>query len=109
MATSLKSEALPMVDLFSQALGRDVGLLCLEDNTQCIAAVKKGYSAALRHLARTERIALGVAHEQFFADDSNFVLEYQASERHKGDVFTKKLTPAPFEHAVTELLGMSGL
>jgi hypothetical protein len=109
MATSLKSEALPMVDLFSQALGRDVGLLCLEDNTQCIAAVKKGYSAALRHLARTERIALGVAHEQFFADDSNFVLEYQASELHKGDVFTKKLTPAPFEHAITELLGMSGL
>jgi hypothetical protein len=98
-----------MVDLFSQALGRDVGLLCLEDNTQCIAAVKKGYSAALRHLARTERIALGVAHEQFYGDNSNFAIEYQVSELHKGDVFTKKLAPGPFERAITELLGMSGL
>eukprot|EP00972_Heterocapsa_arctica_P011423 1674498-Heterocapsa_arctica.AAC.1 len=63
-----------MVDLFSQVLGREVGLHCLENNTQCIAAVKKGYSAALRHLRRAERIALGVAHEQFFSDNSNFEL-----------------------------------
>eukprot|EP00972_Heterocapsa_arctica_P007754 1129150-Heterocapsa_arctica.AAC.1 len=68
MATALKAEALPMVDLFSQARGRSVGLTCQGHNTQCIAAVRTGYSAALRHLARTERIALSVAHEQFFGD-----------------------------------------
>jgi hypothetical protein len=102
----LKKEVLPMIDLFSQVLGREMGLLCLEDNTQCIAAVKKGYSAALRHLGRTERIALGVAHEQFFGDNSNFELQYLESERHKGDVFTKKLVPLKFEFAVEQLLGM---
>eukprot|EP00972_Heterocapsa_arctica_P064938 9586577-Heterocapsa_arctica.AAC.1 len=74
-----------MVDLFSQVLGREEGLRCLEDNTQCIAAVKKGYSAALRHLHRTERIALDVAHEQFFGDNSNFEFKYLESERQKGD------------------------
>ena len=98
-----------MIDLFSQALGRPVGLLCLEDNTQCIAAVKKGYSPALRHLARTERITLGVAHEQFFGDNSNFVLEYQESSKHKGDSFTKKLVPHLFEIAIKERLSMKGL
>ena len=30
------------------ALGRRVDLGCLEDNTQCLGAVKSGYSAALR-------------------------------------------------------------
>jgi hypothetical protein len=99
----LKKEALPMVDMFSQALSRPMGLLCLEDNTQCIAAVKKGYSPALRHLHRTERIALGVAHEQFFGENTNFVLEYQASSLHKGDSFTKKLQPNAFEEAVVRL------
>jgi hypothetical protein len=84
-------------------------LLCLEDNTQCIAAVKKGYSPALRHLHRTERIALGVAHEQFFGVNSNFVLEHQASALHKGDSFTKKLVPHMFELAIKERLKMQGL
>ena len=92
-----------MVDMFSQALSRPMGLLCLEDNTQCIAAVKKGYSPALRHLHRAERIALGVAHEQFFGENTNFVLEYQASSLHKGDSFTKKLQPNAFEEAVVRL------
>eukprot|EP00972_Heterocapsa_arctica_P018448 2724750-Heterocapsa_arctica.AAC.1 len=80
-----------------------------EDNTQCIAAVKKAYSAAIRHLHCTERIALGVAHEQFFGDNCNFKLKYLESECQKGDVFTKKLKLAPFEIAVTKLLMMRGL
>eukprot|EP00972_Heterocapsa_arctica_P071263 10526320-Heterocapsa_arctica.AAC.1 len=68
MATALKTEALPMLDPLSQALGRNVGLICLEDDTQCLAVVQKGYSAGLRHLERTERIALSVEYEQFFGD-----------------------------------------
>ena len=32
-ATALKAEALPMLDLLEQALGRQIKLLCLEDNT----------------------------------------------------------------------------
>ena len=63
MATALKSEALPLLGLFGEALGRTVTLECREDNTQCISAAKSGYSAALRHLPRTERIAVGVVSE----------------------------------------------
>ena len=65
LATALKSEVLPMLELLEQALGRPVRLRCLEDNTQCIQAADTGYSAALRHLPRTERISLGVVHDFF--------------------------------------------
>ena len=55
LATALKSEFLPMLELLEQALCRPVRLRCLEDNTQCIKAAETGYSAALRHLPRTEQ------------------------------------------------------
>ena len=34
-----------------------------DDNTQAIAAAKKGYSKQLRHLSRTHPVSLGVLHE----------------------------------------------
>ena len=85
VATALKSEALPLLGLFSEALGRTVTFEYREDNTQCISAVRSGFSAALRHLPRTERIAVGVVSETFAADDCQIV--YQESALHKGDVF----------------------
>ena len=105
MATNLKLDALPLLDLFEAALSREVQLLCLEDNTQCISAVQNGYSPALRHLNRTARISLGVLHEQFVEQSDMYVLEYQPTCEHKGDVFTKKLEPIKFEAAV-KLMGL---
>ena len=64
MATALKSEALPLLGLFYEALGRAVTQECREGNTQCISAVKSGNSEALRHLPRTERISVGVVSER---------------------------------------------
>ena len=43
MATGLKSEGLPMQDLFSAALGRRGHLRCLQDNTTAISAARAGY------------------------------------------------------------------
>ena len=100
LSTAMKLEGLPMQDLFSRALGREVTLEAREDNTQCIAAVKNGYSAALRHLPRTERIALSVCHELFIENEGTYVLKYEPSEEHRGDIFTKKLSPMSFERAV---------
>ena len=65
LATALKPEVLPMLELLEQALGRPVRPRCLEDNTQCIQAADTGYSAALRHLPWIERISLGVVHGFF--------------------------------------------
>ena len=63
LATSLKAEVLPMMELLEHALGRPIRLRCLEDNKQCLQAVDTGYSAALRHLLRTERISIEMFRE----------------------------------------------
>ena len=101
LSTALKSEVLPVIDLFRTALQRDVLLECLEDNTQCITAVETGYSSALRHLPRTERISLSFAHDVF--QEPGCLIRHQESSLHKGDVFTKRLEPAKFEPAVSRL------
>ena len=101
MATALKSEALPLLGLFSEAVGRTVTIECRENNTQCISVVKSGYSAALRLRPRTERIAVGVVSETFATDACRVV--YQESALHKGNVFTKRLAPALFETAIERL------
>ena len=99
MATGLKGEGLPMQDLFSTALGRDVHLRCLEDNTTAISAARAGYSPALRHLPRTERISVGVLYE-ILVEREDCTLQYQPSAEHKGDMFTKRLDPVTFEAAI---------
>jgi hypothetical protein len=101
MATALKSEALPLLDLFCTALGREVELDCLEDNTQCIAAVRNGYSASLRHPPHTERISLSFAHDVFSGPACH--MKYQESSLHKGGIFTKRLERAKFEPAASRL------
>ena len=105
MATCPKAEALPMLDLLSTALRREAHLNARDDNTQCLAAVKNGYSAALRHLPRTERISLSVCHEVFIENEDKHSLSYEPTESHKADVFTKRLGPASFERAI-RMLGM---
>ena len=99
MATGLKGEGLPMQDLFSAALGRTVHLRSLEDNTTAISAARAGYSPALWHLPRTERISVGVFYEVFIERD-DCSLQYQPSGEHKGDMFTKRVDPASFEAAI---------
>ena len=86
------------------ALGRRFDLVCLEDNTQCLGAVKSGYSAALRSLPRTQRISLSVAHETCVPTPGNEI-RHQPTDTHKGDVFTKRMGPTNFETTL-DLLGL---
>ena len=94
-----------MLDLFRCALGREVHLDVREDNAQCISAVRNGYSAALRHLPRSERIALSVCYEVFMEDSERHSLNYEPTATHKADMFTKRLSPAAFEKAI-EMVGL---
>ena len=72
---------------------------CLEDNTTAISAARAGYSPALRHLPRTERISVGVLYE-ILVEREDCTLQYQPSAEHKGDMFTKRLDPVTFEAAI---------
>ena len=93
-----------MLELLEQALKRAVHLRCLEGNTQCIQAAETGYSKALGHLSRTERKNVGVLHEIFVEHSAGPAnIQYQETASHKGDMFTKRLDPAPLEAALARI------
>ncbi len=52
-----------MQTLMQEMLGMLIPIVCCIDNTQAIAAMKKGYSKRLRCLNRTHRCAIGVLNE----------------------------------------------
>ena len=115
LSGAVRKEGAPLQALLSATLGRPVRMIVFEDNTQCIAAVRRGYSASLRHLPRTQRLALGVMHEIFYGDEDECgeaaglcELRYCESKRHKGDVFTKVLPRGPFRDALARI-GMRGI
>ena len=102
MATGAKAEGIPAQVQKEAALKRRVNLICLEDNTQCTAAVRTGYSAALRFSLRTERANWSVAHELSVLDLIN-ELRHEEAAQHRGDVFTKCLQAPAFEAAIARL------
>ena len=108
ISTSLRKEALPAQQLISLILGRTVLLVSHEDNSATISSIKAGYSPALRHLSRTERISLGVLNEVYFGPGSGAQLRHCPTLLQKGDLFTKVLDEAKFSAAL-ELFRVFGL
>ena len=103
----LRKEVIPILQQIEVSLNRHVLLRGLEDNTACIAAIKRGYSSAMRHLQRHCRLSLGFSNEVFFPDktdpDAPFYLSelvYCPTDVQKGDWMTKELTPVKFAAAL---------
>ena len=100
-------EVIPTLEQLEVSLNRSVKLVCREDNTQAIAAVKRGYSPSLRHLKRHTRFSLSFCHEVFFHDPDEGVakydaqMEYCASADQLGDWMTKALDKGAFIAACT--------
>ena len=66
LCSSVKQDEIPLMQLLDFMLcesRRPIELVCRVDNTQCPAAVRRGYSKKLRYLERTQRIAIGSVHE----------------------------------------------
>ena len=104
---ALKRDVIPILHQIEVTLGRPVKFVGKEDNTACIAAVKRGYSPALRYLQRHAQVSLGFVHEVShpdFDDDaaSKYLSElgYWESKCHKGDWMTKEISPKDFSHAL---------
>ena len=96
MSTSVRQEALPIQLLFEALLGRKLPLQFFVDDTQCIAAVEKGYSKRLRHPARTHRVSIGVLHELLKDEDTAMSTDDCEVTVMLADYFTKALPPASF-------------
>jgi hypothetical protein len=98
----LKREVIPALEQLERSLNREVELIGKEDNTQCISAIKRGYSPSLRYLGRHCRTGLGFCHEVFYPDlddgEAKYKarLEYCPSAEQRGDWMTKALDRKAF-------------
>ena len=99
-------DAIPIQALVERILRMPVPMVVHEDNTSAITAVRKGYSPALRHLPRTQRICLGSLHEIFVGQNTedggrgNIELVHADTSTHKGDMFTKDMPPKAYREKV---------
>ena len=103
LAASLFAEVIPMMQLWSTMLGRNIHLTICEDNTATIKVLQKGYSPKLRHVARTHKINLGSVFECL--QEGDIELEYCHTDLQAADVFTKAVAPQKWDKAM-ELLGI---
>ena len=105
LSMGVRHIGLPMQDLFEAFLGRRIPMVCRCDNTQAIAAAKKGYSKKLRCLNRTHRISISALNE-IFADESQCCsIEWIETAKQKANIYTKALGPAQFV-SEREMVGM---
>ena len=106
MCSAVKQDGIPLcelLDFMMQGSRRQIELICRVDNTQALAAVRRGYSKKLRFLERTQKIAIGSVHE--LIENDTIMAEYWNTATHRGDSFTKCLVPAKFL-AARDLMGM---
>ena len=114
LSACVKNAAIPMQHLLESIFQREIMCEVYEDNSACIAAIKRGYSPSLKHLMRTQRVSLGFLHEIFFEDEWDFDEEKKSPKMtlmkadtavHRGDMFTKEVDPQRFA-ACLDLIGM---
>ena len=91
--------------LFEALVGKRLKINVKIDNTQALAAVKRGYSKKLRHLPRTQKVSIGVIHDILQDPECMTNATHCGTADMKADIFTKSLTAAPFVKAVN-MIGM---
>ena len=72
---------------------------------QAISAIKKGYSKKLRHLLRTQRVAIGLLNDCINDSELKMTVQHCPTDVMKADLFTKALKGPKFQQA----LEMAGL
>ena len=93
-----------MLEVWQQLIP-GISLQCWEDNEACIAIVKKGFSAKLRHLSKTHRINVASVCETVNGHE-DIKLSYINTSEQRGDPLTKALSVQKWSHAL-DLLSIS--
>ena len=98
LATILFGEGLPMLSLAETFMDRKCLLELMEDNEATIKVIRKGYSAKLRHVRRTQKVDVGSLKECI---DNDWVkLCYIRSAFQAADLFTKCLDAQKWSKAL---------
>ena len=101
LAQSLFAEGVPALSLWEVLLKRKVDLHVREDNEAAIKAIRKGYSAKMRHTPRTHRVDLQSVKEAL--DNDSVEMSHVETAHQRADVFTKDLAPSKWTPAVEML------
>ena len=99
----LRENLIPLMELWSIMLDRDVNGVIHEDNMSTIEVIKTGYSPKLRHIAKHHRISLGLTHELCQHDDID--VRHCDTALQKGDMLTKGLA-RPKHDPACKLVGL---
>ncbi|MCP4901810.1 MAG: hypothetical protein GY906_33010, partial [bacterium] len=109
LATCARNALIPMQILLQRILREPLDCEVMEDNAAAIVAITKGYSPAMRHIPRTQRVSLGMLHEIFHDEpeegEGRIGLMNADTDEHRGDAFTKELDPQKF-HAAIDMIRM---
>ena len=104
LSTCIRSELIPLQRLMELIFRKPIDCEVREDNAAAIVAITKGYSPAMRHLPRTQRVSLGMLHEIFEqesnAGEGRITLIKEETAKHRGDLFTKELDAPKFRAAM---------
>jgi len=98
LSKALREAGLPLQELWSVILQRTVRLVIHEDNMSTIQIVNSGYSQALRHVSKTQRISIGFCHERCCEPDVD--LRHISSNEQCGDLLTKGLDGVKHQRAL---------
>jgi len=110
LCSCLKSEVVPMQYFLQTVLNIPIPAILMEDNSATIIAATKGYSPSMRDLRRTHRTSIGAVHDIITEDpecrsfnEGPICIEKASTAEHRGDFFTKQLSPKDFARAIAML------
>ena len=85
-------------------LGRKIDLRVMEDNAGTIAVIEKGYSPALRHLLKTQKVSIDLIHRCLDPEELDLgTMEKCDTDEQTADIFTKALPVHKWAHALEML------
>ena len=77
-------------------------MIVFEDNEGTILVVENGYSPALRHLLKTQKVSIDLVH--YIIHQAKIAsMQHIETGKQVADIFTKSLTPHAWEHALALL------
>jgi hypothetical protein len=89
--------------LWQHLLNRPVASRLHEDNESAIKIIRSGYSTALRHIVKTQRVSIASLHEHF-SDPLN-TLVYCPTLEQRADFLTKPLDRIKL-HCALDMIGL---
>ena len=98
MSHAVRQMGIPAVTLMEVLLGRTPALRVLEDNEAAAKIARKGFSAELRYLERTDKVHLGLLGD--LVEQQQIYVEDISTDDMTADIFTKALKPFAWGHAL---------